>query len=191
MTRQRVIIIGAGGHGRAVAEIILNSPHHAITGFLDDAAKRATRIWNVPVLGPTDAIEEFHAQADCMIVAIGNNRVREMLHRRVRSAGFELLSVVHPRAVVSPTASLGPGCTVMAGAVVGTEANLGEGVIINCGAVIDHHCRVEDFGHVGTNACMAGGAVLGHGAWMQAGSALAYGVQIPAGDVLAPCQGVT
>ena len=75
---------------------------------------------------------------------------------------------------------------VMAGAIVGTEALLGEGVIVNCGATVDHHCTVEDFGHLGVNACMAGGSTLGRGEWLQAGSALGYGVKVPPAAVLKP-----
>lgn len=74
----------------------------------------------------------------------------------------------------------------MAGAIVGTEAVLGQGVIVNCGAVVDHHAQVHDFGHLGVNACMAGGSVLGALAWMQAGSAIGYGMQLAAGTVLKP-----
>ena len=73
----------------------------------------------------------------------------------------------------------------MAGAIVGTEAHLGAGVIVNWRAVVDHHCRTEDFGHLGINAGMAGGSVLGRGAWMQAGAVLGYGVKVEAGVVLA------
>jgi UDP-3-O-[3-hydroxymyristoyl] glucosamine N-acyltransferase len=124
--------------------------------------------------------------ADAVVVAIGNNAVREKLHARAREACFELLNVIHPAAFVSPTTTLGAGCAVMAGAVVGTEAQLGEGVVVNCGATVDHHCRVDAFGHLGVNSCMAGGSVLGHRAWMQAGSALGYGVQVEGDAVLTP-----
>jgi UDP-3-O-[3-hydroxymyristoyl] glucosamine N-acyltransferase len=79
----------------------------------------------------------------------------------------------------------------MAGALVGTEAKLGVGVVVNCGAVVDHHGVVEDFGHLGVNACMAGGSFLGRGAWMQAGSALGYGVRIAPGETVRPCEGRT
>jgi UDP-3-O-[3-hydroxymyristoyl] glucosamine N-acyltransferase len=69
---------------------------------------------------------------------------------------------------------------------VGTEARLGVGAIVNCGAVVDHHATVEDFGHLGVNAIMAGATVLGRGAWMQVESALGCGVQVAAGEVLQP-----
>ena len=183
---KRVIVIGAGGHGRSVAEAILLLGRDELIGFVDDGADPNAKVWTYPILGRTDSLHTLRALADTVVVAIGNNAVREKLHARARDAGFELLNVIHPAAFVSPTATLGAGCAVMAGAVVGTEAKLGEGVIVNCGATVDHHCRVGAFGHLGVNACMAGGSVLGHRAWMQAGAALGYGVKIAADTVLEP-----
>ena len=183
---KRVIVIGAGGHGRSVAEAILLLGRDELVGFVDDGADANAKVWTYPILGRTDSLHTLREHADAVVVAIGNNTVREKLHARAREVGFELLSVIHPTAVVSPTAALGSGCAVMAGAVVGTEAHLGEGVIVNCGATVDHHCRVDAFGHLGVNACMAGGSVLGHRAWMQAGAALGYGVKIAADTVLVP-----
>ena len=183
---KRVIVIGAGGHGRSVAEAILLLGRDELVGFVDDGADADAKVWGYPILGRTDSLHTLRKHADAVVVAIGNNAVREKLHAQVREAGFELLSVIHPTAFVSPTAALGSGCAVMAGAVVGTEAHLGEGVIVNCGATVDHHCRVDAFGHLGVNACMAGGSVLGNRAWMQAGAALGYGVKIAADTVLVP-----
>lgn len=183
---RRVIVIGAGGHGRSVAEAILLLGRDELVGFVDDGADATAKVWSYPILCRTDALHSLREHADAVVVAIGNNAVREKLHAKVREAGFELLNVIHPTAFVSPTATLGPGCAVMAGAVVGTEAQLGEGVIVNCSATVDHHCRVHAFGHLGVNACMAGGSVLGHCAWMQAGSALGYGVKVESGVVLVP-----
>jgi sugar O-acyltransferase (sialic acid O-acetyltransferase NeuD family) len=183
---KRVIVIGAGGHGRSVAEAILLLGRDQLAGFVDDGAGTDAKIWRYPVLGTTASLRAHRGSADSVVVAIGNNAVRETLHACVREAGFELFSVIHPTAFVSPSAMLGAGCAVMAGAVVGTEARLGEGVIVNCGATVDHHCKVEAFGHLGVNACMAGGSVLGHGAWIQAGGALGYGVKVPRAVVLAP-----
>ena len=183
---KHVIVIGAGGHGRSVAEAILLLGRDELIGFVDDGADANAKVWTYPILGRTDSLHTLREHADAVVVAIGNNTVREKLHARAREVGFELLSVIHPTAFVSPTAALGSGCAVMAGAVVGTEAHLGEGVIVNCGATVDHHCRVGAFGHLGVNACMAGGSVLGHRAWMQAGAALGYGVKIAADTVLVP-----
>ncbi|MFX1671533.1 NeuD/PglB/VioB family sugar acetyltransferase [Paraburkholderia sp. A2WS-5] len=183
---KNLLIVGAGGHGRSLAEAVLLSGTFRIAGFVDDAAPQLEQVWDLPVLGKTEALENYRAAADAAIVGIGNNVVREKLLNRLAELGFELPVIVHPGALVSPRAVIGPGSAVMAGAIVGTEAQLGTGVIVNCGAVVDHHCRVEDFGHLGTQAAMAGGSILGRAAWMQAGSALGYGVKVDDGVVLKP-----
>jgi sugar O-acyltransferase (sialic acid O-acetyltransferase NeuD family) len=182
---KRLLIIGGGGHGRAIAEAATGD--FTVAGFLDDGDAVAFGEWQV--LGRTDSIAQQRDRADAVIVAIGNNRVRAAMVQRVTASGFNLVTVVHPRAIVAPSARIGRGSAIMAGAVVGTEAVLGEGVIVNSGGVVDHHCRVEPFGHVGTNAAMAGGSVLGEGAWLQAGAALGYGVHVSPGTVLAPGEG--
>lgn len=183
--KKRLLIIGAGGHGRSVAEAALLGQDYALMAFLDDATKPPEHhLWGCPVWGATAMLADCRGRIDEVIVAIGNNALREALHQQAKAQGISLATVVHPAAMVSPTATLGEGSTIMAGAIVGTGAQLGEGVIINCGAVVDHDCVVESFGHLGVNAGMAGGSVLGRSAWMPVGSALAYGVKVLAGRVL-------
>lgn len=182
--KKRLLIIGAGGHGRSIAEAAALREEYALTAFLDDAAESLQHVWNVPVWGATAALPACRGRVDVVIVAIGNNGSRETLHQQVRTQGMTLATVIHPSAIVSATSTIGEGSAIMAGAVVGTGAQLGEGVIVNCGAVVDHDCVVESFGHLGVKAGMAGGSVLGRSAWMPVGSALAYGVSVPAGRIL-------
>ena len=183
---RKLLIVGAGGHGRSVAEAVLAGGCFSLTGFLDDAYPQLARVWDIPVLGPANDFGRWRETADCAVVAIGNNTVRETITEYLRMAGFDISVVIHPRALVSPSAVIGAGSVVMAGAVVGTDAHLGEGAIANFGAVIDHDCRVGNYGHLGVNAAMAGGSVLGAFAFMQAGSALGFGVKTADGFVLAP-----
>jgi sugar O-acyltransferase (sialic acid O-acetyltransferase NeuD family) len=184
---RKVLVVGAGGHGRSVAETILLTGEFELVGFLDDAV--IGDVWGFPILGSTASLESCRACADSVVVAIGRNSVRRALHEVVGLAGFGIQTVIHPHAAVSRRASLGEGCVIMAGAVVGTEAILGAGVIVNSGASVDHHCCVGDFGHLGVGASMAGGSMLGSGAWMQAGSALGYGVRLGDQEVLGPAEG--
>jgi sugar O-acyltransferase (sialic acid O-acetyltransferase NeuD family) len=170
-----------------VAEAVLMADHFSLVGFLDDDAfARREAVWDLPVLGHATAFENYASHATHAVVAIGNNVLRQKLFVQLQAAGFALARVIHPNAIVSPRALLGSGVAVMAGAIVGTEATLGQGCIVNGGAVVDHHAHVHEFGHLGVNACMAGGSVLGALAWMQAGSAIGYGVQVEAGTVLRP-----
>lgn len=182
-----VLIIGAGGHGQAVAEAMQAANEYEPVGFVDDGQKGS--VVGLPVLGTTADLPECIAKARLAIVAIGKNSIREDLQRRAESIGFKLVTVIHPRASVSPSAKIGRGSAIMAGAVVGTAAELGSGVIVNCGAIVDHHCKVEDFGHLGTGAAMAGGSILGTRAWMQAGASLGYGVHVAADEILLPGEG--
>lgn len=196
MPKTSLLIIGAGGHGRSVAEAAELSGAFTVVGFLDDALPIGETVLMSSVFGAIDTLNSLDClhnyQATCaqVIVAVGNNAVREKLTQYLVDAGFSMATVIHPRAVVSPTAMIGRGVAIMAGAVVGTEAHLGLGSIVNCGAVVDHHARVDDYAHLGVNACMAGGTQLGRGAWMQPGAMLGYGVEIPAGICLAPGEAV-
>lgn len=186
MDIQRVVVVGAGGHGQSVAEALALQGDVSVVGFLDDGAQVGSLVLGLPVLGKVSALPAQVDQADAALVAIGNNAVREKLTMQVLAAGLALATAVHPRALVAPSARVGPGSAIMAGAIVGTCAQLGQGSIVNCGAVVDHHAVVEDFGHLGVGACMAGGTRLGRNAWMQAGCALGYGLVVPAGSVLPP-----
>lgn len=161
-----------------------------MVGFLYDSGPVGETVLDLPILGPVASmIQHWAGTADQVIVAIGSNSIREKLMMQLVALDFDLVTVVHPQAIVSPSAVLGAGSVVMAGAIVGTDARLGVGSIVNCGAVVDHHATVEDYGHLGVSASMAGGTALGRGAWMQAGSALGYGVNVTAGEVLLPGAG--
>lgn len=189
ISKTRLLVLGAGGHGRSVAEAAELSGMFKVVGFLDDLLLDGEKILGVPVLGSMDKICKLRSVADQAIVAVGNNYLRENLLRKLTELDFESATVIHSRAFVSPSASIGAGTVVMAGAIIGTEARLGVGTIVNCGATVDHNAIVKDFGHLGVNTCMAGGTVLGRGAWLQVGAALGYGVEVEDGEVISSCTG--
>lgn len=175
MAKLRLLVVGAGGHGRSVVEAAELSGQFEVMGFLDDSLPVGDRVVGVIVLGPVVSMAHHRAGTDHAIVAIGNNTVREKLSQQLAAVGFICETVVHPRAIVSPSAVLGACSAVMAGANVGTEARLGMGSIVNCGAVVDHHAIVEDFAHLGVNASMTGSTVLGAAPGCRLGQHLAMG----------------
>lgn len=184
--QKKLIIIGSGGHGRSVAESIQLKGEFELIGFVDDSYTDGQSVWGIPVLGTIDALPGLSAKAEWAVVAIGNNMLREKLLVRLQELGFKLANIYHPASIISPSAVIEAGTVVMAAGIIGTEARVGRGVIVNCGAIIDHHCTVEDFGHLGVNTAMAGGSILGKRAWLQAGSALGYGVKISMDQIVAP-----
>lgn len=185
-----LVIVGAGGHGRSILELVRLSATHEVKAFLDDQQPAGTHILGVPVWGSSAAFDQLPARGVRAVhIAVGHNASRQALAERARAAGLALATLVHPRAFVSPSAELGEGCAVMALAAVGTEAWLAQGCIVNMGAVVDHHARVGAFGHLGANATMAGGTRIGARAWLQAGAALGYGVQLPDDTVVPAGEG--
>ena len=131
----RLLILGAGGHGRAVAEAAAASGTFEVIGFLDDAYPAVTAVRNMPVLGAiADCCGLAHA-ADQIFVVIDNSLVGAGIARELTNVGLSLATVMHPRAIVSQRAIIGPGSAVMTGAAVGAEACQGLGVIVNRAAV--------------------------------------------------------
>lgn len=183
---KRLLIVGGGGHGKSVAEAAILSGCYEVVGFIDDMLFNDSKKESSPVLGKVEDLKTYSHLCDEVIVAIGNNLVRESLVAKIMQMGVPLATIAHPSAIISPSANISSGCAIMAGSIVGTEAELGVGVIVNCGAVVDHHATVADFGHLGVNSCMAGGASLGRAAWIQAGCSLGYGVTVSDRVVLMP-----
>ena len=183
----RLLVIGAGGYGRAVAEAAMAMDTHTVVGFVDDRWPDLMPIWNLPVVGRLADLPDLRLMADAVVPAIGDGQARRAACAAALAAGFDLASVIHPRAFVSPSAVLGLGVTVMAGAVIGTLARIDNGAIVNAGAVVDHDGHVGAYAHMGVGACMGGGSVLAPGAFLRIGAILAPGLRLEAEPkVLAP-----
>lgn len=186
MNSQQILhIIGAGGHGRAVAEAALSSGWQTIR-FIDDSYHKGKQIDGWPVIGTTDNLSVLLKPADAAIVAIGNQQARESLVRRLSDLHTTLATIIHPRAYVSPSACLGGGTAIMAGAIVGAHAKIGQGCIVNANATVDHDAILHDFAHLGVGTQLAGGVVVGAMTWLQAGCAAGYHVVVKDGLIIPP-----
>ena len=167
-----VVIIGAGGHGKVVLDVLRAAGVHRPIGFLDaDPAVANTAVAGLPVLGQINLLPKLRQQKiRHAIVAIGDNRSRQSYIKSLREHGFELASAVHPTAHVSPTAKVGQGAVVCPTAVVGTEAAIADGVIVNTGAIVDHECVVGECVHLAPGVLLAGRVSVGTGAFVGLGS---------------------
>jgi sugar O-acyltransferase (sialic acid O-acetyltransferase NeuD family) len=174
MPEAMTVVFGAGGHGKVVADMLLLRGV-TVAGFVDDRAERtSSRIMGLPVLGNRDWLRR-QAAAGPLAVALGigtNNHGRREAAEFTRSCGAQLLTVVHPAAVVSPHAHLGPGTVVMAGAVINAEAHVGTGVVVNSGAVVEHDVIVEDFAFLAPNCSIGGAGRVGELALIGLGAVL-------------------
>lgn len=160
-----ILIVGAGGHGEVVLDIVRAAGKHRVVGFLDsDASMYGREVDGVPVLGPP-------TQADRpVVVAIGDNAARRSVTGMLREKGLELVTVIHPTAYVSASASVGPGSMICAGAILCAHACLGAGVIVNTGAIVEHHNEVGDFVHLAPRVVLTGRLTIEEGAMVGAGA---------------------
>ena len=153
-----VILVGAGGHGKVVLDILQCMGGHRVVGFLDaDPQLHGTQIAGVPVLGGINQLLKIRQQKiRSALIAIGDNRVRQQYAKEAQDSGFELITAIHPRATIAKSATIGKNVVIAAGAVICTEARIGDSTIINTSAVIDHECVIGQAVHVAPGALLAG-----------------------------------
>src|SRR5688572_31189358 len=120
----KCLIIGAGGHGKVVLEILRAAKKHEPVGFIDaDPSLANQKIGGLKVLGAANVLPKLKAQKiKHAIIAIGDNRARQSYAQLLEQQGFTLINAVHPKAIVAKSAVIGKGVVIAAGAMVGTEA---------------------------------------------------------------------
>ena len=174
--------IGAGGHAKVVVEIIQLVGQYQIAGLLDsDEKKLGSLVCGVKVLGDDSLLPQLFSKgmrhAFMSLGSLGG-QLRQELYEHARALGFEMISAVHPQAVVSRFARLGIGSTIMAAAIINPGTMIGENVIINSGAIVDHDCVIGDHVHVASGACLSGGVIVGGGSHIGAGAVVRQGISI-------------
>lgn len=165
----RLAILGASGHGKVVADTALQAGWQDIV-FFDDAWPNLKLNGAWPVMGDSELLARSLDSFDGVVVGVGNNTVRLRKTYELASLGARLATLVHPRAVVSPYAELGPGSVVFAGAVLQVDCRLGMSCIVNTGATIDHDCRLGAGVHISPGVNLAGGVRVGDCSWIGIGS---------------------
>jgi sugar O-acyltransferase (sialic acid O-acetyltransferase NeuD family) len=152
----KILVIGAGGHAKVVVATA-QAAGWAVAGLYDDdPALWGKSLLGVPVVGPTTCLRpdsETH-----LVAAVGDNRTRERLVHQFSHARWA--TIVHPRALIHESVSLGEGTVVFGGAVLQPMVKVGKHAIVNTGAIIEHDCRLGDFVHVAPGARLAGGVVV-------------------------------
>lgn len=179
----RILVIGAGGHGQVVADIIRMAARAGETiefgGFIDDAVPpgAATR-----VLGPLAALPRI--RHDGLVVAIGDNGRRAAVSARLAQCGERLPAVRHPSALLADGVRPGAGTMVCAGVIVCVGTSVGQGVLLNTGCTVDHHTRIGDFAHIAPGVRIGGDVEVGERAFIGIGAVILPRITIGTGAVV-------
>ena len=167
----KLLILGAGGHGKVVAEIASLMKQWDEIAFLDDS-KELKQVNGYKVI---DSLRNYHLykqKYDNIFVAIGNNKFRIDLINNLLLEGFNVPILVHPSAVISKNVKIDKGTVIMAGAVINTNSVIGKGCIINTSSSIDHDCILKDGVHISPGVHEGGTVNIGKCSWVCIGSSI-------------------
>ena len=174
----RLIIIGAGDHGKVVADNAFQNGYTDIC-FVDDFATGSCM--GFPIIGKTCEVENFDDGRTDFVIAIGNNAVRKKIAETYR---VNWVKLIHPSAQIALHTAIGVGTVVMAGAVVNACAEVGKHCIVNTGAVVEHDNHLEDYVHVSPRAVLGGTVRVGEGTHIGIGAVVKNGIEICSGCVI-------
>ena len=180
-----LLLLGAGGHARVVAETAIATGRFSSVAFLDDRCTGPgpqSTLLNWPIIGPfAKAFEpQISKQFPAALVAIGNSPVRLQWLQRLAAAGYELPVLVHPTAWLSPSAQIGAGSVVFAQAAIQAKALIGSGTILNTGCSVDHDIYLGDGVHICPGAHLAGEVKVSHRSWIGIGASVIQQIRIGA-----------
>lgn len=179
---EKIVLVGAGGHCKVVVDIIKSTGSYNIVGITDKAYGDGKLLLDIPIIGDDSILEELYnsgvKNAFVCVGALENIGIRHKIYNRLKDIGFNIPTILHKFAMVSPYANIQHGTCVMAGAIINAGAIVGENCIVNTGAIIEHDCTVQWNTHISPKACIAGGVDIGYNTHIGMGSSIIQSVHI-------------
>lgn len=174
---KEVIIIGAGGYAKVIADIV-SLCGDKVHGFLDD--KDPDEMPSFHVIGKIKDIEKYAKEGLYrFIIAIGDNKSRKMITEKLEGmGGLKWYTAIHPSSVVAEGTEIGEGTAIMANAVINSGSRIGKGAIINTAATIDHDNVIDDFAHISPGAHLSGAVHIGESTWICVGGIVSNNINI-------------
>ncbi|MFZ5968917.1 MAG: acetyltransferase [Bacillota bacterium] len=180
----KLMILGAGGHGKVVAEIAELMKQWDEIVFLDDN-KELKEVNGHTVIGGLRDYKVYKDQYNFAFVAIGNNKFRTKLIYELLEYGYKIPVLIHPFTAVSSNAQLDIGTVVMAGAVINPNTRIGKGCIINTSCSVDHDCVLGAGVHISPGARIGGTVIIGENSWICIGSSVSNNINIGNNSIVA------
>ncbi|THE09167.1 acetyltransferase [Bacillus timonensis] len=177
--KNKLLIIGASGHGKVVADIAIKMNKWKSIAFLDDD-KSIKSSMDLEIIGTSDDVFT-HIDEYEIFVGIGSNTTRQRIHEMLETFGASIPNLIHPKAVIGNQVDIGTGTVVMAGVVINCCTKIGRGCIINTGSTIDHDNCIDDFVHISPGSHLAGTVKVGKGSWLGIGSVVSNNITITNG----------
>ncbi len=174
--KSKLLILGAGGHGRVIADVAKQMNCWTEIAFLEDNPAKSEGL-PYEIIGKVEEFEQFIGEFD-MMVGIGANQRREELQLKLEAAGASFATILHPSAILGGNVTIGEGSVVMAGVIINIGTKIGKGCILNTAATIDHENNIEDFVHLSPGVHTAGNVKVGTLTWLGIGSSVIQNITI-------------
>ena len=180
MSKKNVVIIGAGGHGKVIADIIIKSGDNLL-GFLDDNIEKGTVViknTSHVVIGKIEeCIKISEENPDvCFIIGIGNNQTRKDIADQYKDIKY--YTAIHSSSQVAIDVDIGEGTTIMANACINTSAKIGRHCIINTASIVEHDNQIGDYVHLSPNVTCCGTVTIGELTHIGAGATIKNNINI-------------
>lgn len=173
MNKEKLLIVGAGGFGRVTLE---RAQAKYDCAFIDDGIEPGSSICDIKVIGKTDDLSRVFEDYKLLVVAIGNNKLRESIYMKSKEIGYKFPNIIDESAYISKNAYVGEGCIILNNVVIQNGSRIGNGVILNPGVEIHHDSRVENNVLIYTNSVIRSLASIGDRALI--GSTLTVGNEV-------------
>lgn len=173
-----VSLYGGGGHARVIADVLRVRQINLATQYEDDLRLVEDPSGQFQPGIMLSGKENFTPPLNPLIIAIGKNQIRQNIANSLKSIDVNYATVIHPRANISDSATIGNGSVIFSNAVIQVGTEVGMHVIINTSASIDHECKIGDFAHISPNATLCGNVTVGEGTHIGAGATVIEGVKI-------------
>ncbi len=172
----KLIILGAGGHGRVVADIALKSRRWKQIAFLDDDSSLQSFL-GINVIGAMNSMEQYLENCE-VFVAVGNNKIRQKVFIDLEEMGAKIPTIIHPDSSIGSNVTIGKGTVIMPGVVINCNSTIGKGCIINTCASVDHDNIICDYVHLSPGVHTAGTVQVGKGTWIGICASIRNDIQI-------------
>ncbi|MEK4027786.1 acetyltransferase [Pseudobacillus sp. FSL P4-0506] len=182
---KKIAIVGGGGHSKVIQDIIRAGAEYEIVALLDDKYPSPEKRGEL-IFAPVSYASQLKQAGEEVrfVIAIGDNRIRKQMAERLASIDAQFAVLIHPSAVISPSAVVEAGTVVMPYAVINADTFVGRHAIINTAAVIEHDNKIEDFAHISPNAALTGSVHVEEGVHIGAGAVVIPGKRIGAWSVV-------
>ena len=182
-----ILLIGGGGHCRSCIDVIEAEGKYKIAGIINNSGGKTAPFLGYEVLGDDDDLPELFKNYKIALITVGQIKsaeIRVKLFRQLQNLGFEMATIISPRAYVSKNASLGAGTIVMHDSLVNAGAKIGKNCILNSKSLVEHDAIVEDHCHISTSSIVNGGTHVKERTFLGSNTTTKEGITISEDSVI-------